>query len=103
MPPKYRLTPAAESDLREIWRYTVESWGQQQAETYLMQLADAFSVLADNPLLGRERPEIANWYRSFPSGKHVVFYIIASRGIDIIGVLHSSMDVKGRLSSLGAC
>ena len=30
----YDLTLAAEEDLRDIWRYTYETWGFEQAETY---------------------------------------------------------------------
>jgi hypothetical protein len=33
--PEYRLTPSAKSDLIEIWHYTAETWGEQQAEKYL--------------------------------------------------------------------
>ena len=34
----YDLTLAAEEDLRAIWRYTYETWGIEQAETYLEQI-----------------------------------------------------------------
>ena len=34
----YRLTPSAKSDLIEIWNYTVEIWGEKQAEKYLQEI-----------------------------------------------------------------
>ncbi len=30
----YELTPAAETDLREIARYTLRQWGERQARRY---------------------------------------------------------------------
>ena len=36
----YDLTLAAEEDLRDIWRYTLETWGSEQADKYLDQLGD---------------------------------------------------------------
>jgi toxin ParE1/3/4 len=36
--PNYRLTPAAKSDLLGIWNYTVETWGENQAEKYLLDI-----------------------------------------------------------------
>ena len=30
--PEYELTPAAEEDLLEIARYTIKTWGLEQAE-----------------------------------------------------------------------
>ena len=37
---KYRLTPSAKSDLIEFWNYTVETWGEKQAEKYLHDIED---------------------------------------------------------------
>ena len=36
-------------------------------------------------------------YRSFPQGRHVVFYVIASAGIEVIGIVHQSVDVDAHL------
>ena len=48
---KYRLTPSAKSDLIEIWNYTVETWGEKQAEKYLQDIEDKLNQLAANPEL----------------------------------------------------
>lgn len=32
---QYRLSPAAQQDLAEIWDYSCEGWGVDQAEDYL--------------------------------------------------------------------
>jgi toxin ParE1/3/4 len=94
---KYRLTPTAKSDFVEIWNYSVETWGLKQAEKYLQDIEDTLNQLAANPELGRQRPEIASGYYSFPAQKHIIFYLISDSYIDIIGILHGKMDIDKNL------
>lgn len=94
MNPPFRLTPRAENDLRAIARYTLEQWGQEQRETYLRALDRRFHWLAENPALGRPRPDVKEGYFSYPEGRHVIFYLIREGGIDIIGIPHQRMDVR---------
>ncbi len=54
---KYKLTPAARNDIKQIWHYSVETWGEKQATVYMTQLETRFDELAENPLLGRARPD----------------------------------------------
>lgn len=35
MPVRYDLTPEAKQDIRNIWLYTVEHWGERQADGYV--------------------------------------------------------------------
>ncbi|WP_022665343.1 type II toxin-antitoxin system RelE/ParE family toxin [Desulfospira joergensenii] len=94
---KYRLTPSAKSDLTDIWNYTVETWGEVRAEKYLQDIGDKLNQLAANPGLGKQRPEIATGYYSFPVRKHIIFYLISDSYIDIIGILHGKMDIDKNL------
>jgi toxin ParE1/3/4 len=95
--PNYRLTPAAKSDLLEIWNYTVETWGEKQAEKYLLDIEAKLEQLAANTELGRHRPEISPGYYSFPVGKHIIFYLQSGNHIDIIGILHARKDINKNL------
>jgi len=94
-----RITPAAKGHLLDIWSYTETTWGESQADTYLMEIDVAFKQLADNPQLGKARPEIRNGYRSIPVKSHVVFYIVTDNSafVNIIGVLHARMDTASHL------
>ena len=92
--PNYRLTPAAKSDLLEIWNYTVETWGEKQAEKYLQDIEVKLEKLAANPELGKRRSEISPGYYSFPGEKHIIFYLQSGNYIDIIGILHRRMDIN---------
>lgn len=95
---KYKLTPAARNDIKQIWRYSVETWGEKQATVYMTQLETRFDELAENPLLGRARPDVEQGYRSLSSDKHIIFYTISGDIVEIIGIPHASMDVDHRLT-----
>ena len=95
--PNYRLTPAAKSDLLEIWNYTVETWGEKQAEKYLLDIETKLEQLAAIPELGRQRSEISPGYYSFSVRKHIIFYLQSGNHIDIISILHGRMDINKNL------
>ena len=93
----YALRKLAVDDLEAIWVYTGEQWGVEQAEGYLTSLFSCFEDLAENPQLGRQRDEVKAGYRSFPQGRHVVFYVIEPAGIEVIGIVHQSADIDQHL------
>lgn len=90
---KYRITPRAQEDLKNIGRYTRRTWGKTQRNIYLREIETRFQWLAENPLLGKQRTDICEGYFSFPQGQHVIFYLIGNGVIIIIGVPHKEMDV----------
>ncbi len=92
----YYLRALARDDLETIWDYTVEQWGIEQAEIYLALLLTSFEELSENPQIGRARDEILPGTRSFPQGRHVIFYEIGANAIEIIGIVHQSADVTRR-------
>ncbi|MEE4175572.1 MAG: type II toxin-antitoxin system RelE/ParE family toxin [Xanthomonadales bacterium] len=94
----WRLRALALKDLESIRDFTLERWGVSQAERYLGELFACFDELAANPMLGRLRKELGPGCRSFPQGRHVVFYEIDSRGVEIIALVHQSADVGHHVS-----
>ena len=103
MPPEYkspyRVTPRAYQDLLNIGRYSERNWGRKQRNRYLQALETRFQWLANNPLLGKKRNDIAPDYYSFLQGQHVVFYLISQHGIDIIGIPHQEIDIDSYFDS----
>ncbi len=91
--PDYRVTPRARDDLKSIGLFTTKTWGKQQRDNYLRNLDKRFQWLAENPYLGKPRPDIHEGYYCFPQGSHLVFYILSDVGIDIIGEPHQHMDI----------
>jgi toxin ParE1/3/4 len=86
------LSPRAQADVDEIWAYTVERWGVEQAEFYVRQLGRAVEVIAQDPRRGRPCDEIREGYRRHPSGSHVVFYRITTEEVVVVRILHQHMD-----------
>jgi toxin ParE1/3/4 len=53
----------------------------------------AADLLAERPLLGRERPEVAAGLRSFPVWPYVLFYRPKYRGCRIMRVIHGHQEI----------
>ena len=92
-----RFTPAARRDLSQIWDYSEEQWGRRQAESYVEDVRAAIERLAADPDRGRPCDDIRDGYRRYPTGRHVIFYVVDEAGIDVIRILHQSMDVGRHL------
>lgn len=89
---EYQLSALAEADVREIAAATIVQWGGQQAKTYLQKLHKTLMTLAENPNLGRPRDDIFIGVKSFPSGKHCIFYLPAEQGIKVARILHQRTE-----------
>jgi toxin ParE1/3/4 len=90
----FQLTIKAKSDLKDIALFTARRWGREQRNIYLKQFDESFWLLAEHPDIGKTCDEIRDGYRKFPQGSHVIFYKqIGSQNIQIIRILHKSMDV----------
>jgi toxin ParE1/3/4 len=90
----FRLTQLALADLRSIGRYTQMNWGREQRNRYLAKLDECFHLLAEKPLRGVSCDDLRSGYRKYSVGRHIVFYREAQVGIEIIRILHVSMDVE---------
>lgn len=94
---RYLLSPAAQTDLDQIWDYTHDHWGVDQAEEYLRELQRAIERAA-NPRIGRACDEIRPGYRKLVAASHTLFYrVSAERVIDVVRVAHQRMDVDRHL------
>ncbi|AYZ65187.1 type II toxin-antitoxin system RelE/ParE family toxin [Burkholderia multivorans] len=91
-----RLTPLAESDLEDIWRYTFEQWSFEQANRYHRDLAATMEALARGDKIGRICTVRDGYYR-YAVGSHVVFYRETEYALDVIRILHQRMDVERHL------
>ena len=89
-----QVTPRARADLKAVARWTLHNWGEDRMASYLRTLSARFDWLAENPSRGRIRNDVGTGYRSFPEGRHMIFYLVIPAGIAIIGVPHQAMDVE---------
>jgi len=95
--PSYRLTNKALDDLRSIARYTEKTWGREQRNKYLSKLDSNFQILAHEPQLGRACDDIKQGYRKHQVGRHLIFYRRIASRVEIVRILHDSMDVDSHL------
>ena len=88
----FRLTREAEADIVDIYRYSVENFGEAQADAYHDRLSDCFGLLADTPLIGRDYGFPRTGLRRYEHASHSVYYRLTDSGILILRVLHRRMD-----------
>lgn len=92
----YDLTPAAEEDLRDIWRYTCETWGADQADRYFDRIASCFDAVGEGRARSRSLDELPRDVRILRCEHHHIVWLAAARPI-IIAILHERMDFMQRL------
>jgi toxin ParE1/3/4 len=107
-----RLAVAAEADLHEILRWTVEHFGEKQSRAYANTLAAALEELSTGPKLSgvRARSDIANGLftlhvaRHGRKGRHFVMFRIGhdERGevIEVLPLLDDAMDLPSHVPPL---
>ena len=94
----YLLSPAAQKDLSEIWDYSAQNWGTEQANRYVLGIRYSCEALAAGRERGRPIDEIRPGYRKLAVQSHFLCYRITNAGlIDVVRILHQRMDVVARL------
>jgi len=106
---KVRLSEPARTDIREIFRWTGERFGNAQANAYGEHILDALDALRHGPKISgvRARPDIAQGLYTFHisrnrrRGRHVILFRIGQdqgQLLIVIGrILHDSMDMARHL------
>jgi toxin ParE1/3/4 len=100
-----RLGHQAEQDYVEILQWTTTNFGEGQASTYAETIALAIAALEDGPnVLGaRTRDDIQPGIRTLHvarqarAGRHFVVFRVTGAAIDILRLLHDSMDLPRHL------
>lgn len=96
---RHRLSRKAEADLVHIYVEGARLFGTAQAEKYYAELERTFELLADNPMIARERTEVSPPVRMHPHGSHVVVYVLEDDSrIRIIRIRHGREDWEHGLS-----
>ena len=94
---EYRLSPAAQRDLDEVFDYTEAQWGLPQALRYIALIEAACTELAEVPQLGLNCANIRSGYRRRSVAQHVIYFRQTSDGIAVIRILHHRMDIARHL------
>jgi toxin ParE1/3/4 len=92
---RYRLDDDARIDLISIHKFIARD--NPMAADYLIQdLKQKFRLLASQPLMGQQRPDLAANVRSFSVGSYVVVYRPVRNGIQVARVIHAARDIGGQ-------
>jgi len=86
---KYRLAKAAKDDLRRIYAYGFEKWGEAAADEYYNALFDRFEQIAEQPYLYQSVDFIRKGYRRSVCGVDSVYYRIEKDIVEIMAILGS--------------
>ena len=89
---------AAQIRLGEIWDYTFEHWGEEQADKYLRELGACMAGLTSQRHLWRsvrDKRLPAVFFVRYRH--HFIFFRQIQAQIAIISILHENMDIVQRL------
>ncbi len=95
---KYFLSPEAQNSLKNIKSYSHKNFGAMRTKAYLNSIRKRMQMLAENPLHGIIREDLKVGYHSNFVGSHTIYYLIRPNHIDIIDVLHQSMEPSKYIS-----
>lgn len=89
---KIRRLPSAIRDLDDIWLHV--ALDDEAAATRLVErIARGVDRLADYPLSGPPRPDIAPDAHSLAVGNYLVLYRVGEESVDIVRVLHGAREI----------
>jgi len=92
----YKLSPATEQDLIDIYIRGLNKWGVKQADDFQHRLITSFHTLVNNPGLGRPvavRPQL----QRYDVNPYVIFYRKFSYGIRIARILYKNRSMEKHL------
>ncbi|BAO84626.1 MULTISPECIES: type II toxin-antitoxin system RelE/ParE family toxin [Comamonadaceae] len=90
------FSPAAQADIGEIWDYSADRWGPDQADNYIDAIRDACYALARGTKHGRPA-EVLPDFQKYLCGSHVVYFLNYPDHLDVIRVLHQRQDAERHL------
>ena len=84
---KYKLTLEAKEDLRRIYRYGVEAWGEDQADEYYFTFFERFEEIAENPYMYQAVEHIRKGYRHSVCGADTIYFRINEEVVEIMAII----------------
>ncbi len=85
---------AAGADLVEVWLQVADDGGTDRADEYISRLQAICELLASQPGMGVDRPDIAQGIQSFPVDRYVIYYEQHDLVVSVLRVWHTAQDPK---------
>ena len=89
----YKINLEAKDDLKRIYFYGVQQWGEQQADSYFNNLFEYFSEISVNPKQFPRVDEIRIGYRRCVCGVDSIYFRIKNNSVEIMRIM-GSQDVE---------
>lgn len=87
--------PAAENDISDIWDYSADRWGADQANSYTDEIRDACYGIARRAKQGSS--SVLPDFQKYLCGSHVIYFFADEDYLNIIRILHQRQDVERHL------
>lgn len=91
---KVRFSPAAEADPMNITIYIAQD-NPTRALTFVDELESKCELLASEPGIGTQRPELGEGICMLPHGRYLIFWREANKALRIERILHGARDIGG--------
>ena len=101
----FRLTRRAEASLVDIALWTIETFGQHQADIYETELIARCEAIARGEVVSRSCSVLiddASNLRFARAGEHFLVFLERSDEIIIVDILHSRSDLPHHISALSS-
>lgn len=89
--PRLTFKRLATSDLIKISEYIARD-NPLRGLSFVEEIKTACHLWAENPLAGRNRPDLREGIRCFPYENYVVYYLAEPDGITVVRIIHGSRD-----------
>ena len=89
---KLQINKLASQDLKAIFKYSLENFGQQQAQNYLSQFQSHFALLLVNSEMAQDVSHIRAETRRSVCSEHIIYYSATHDTLIILRVLHGRQD-----------
>ena len=98
--PSYELTLEAETDLREIVRYTTERWGEKQTRIYVQALQRCAEAIATGQGLFQDVSALYEGLRIVHCEHHYIFCLPRPDAPAlIVAIFHERMELIERVKN----
>lgn len=96
------IEPAADLRLDEIYDYTADQWGEDQADRYIQALFERFAAIAARRVAWRKLPADFGVNAYFARTEHHIVYWRerADGAIGIVAILHERMHQLEQLRAV---
>lgn len=92
MSAKLRMIPAAKADLMDIWHYTSQQWGDEQAIDYTESIKAVCELIIQHPRIGKKLHLFEEPIYIYPCNHHFIIYMLDEDGAYFLGFLHEKME-----------